>query len=166
MAKNHMKSQGPRTNGQYKQGYYRVLNTDKYTGDLTKVIYRSSWEAQFMRFCDTNPNIIGWTSEPDLACNYYDPLLKKMRKYYIDFAIVAQDNDGNISKWFIEIKPNKQIVPPTTPKRMTDKQTANFLHNAKAYIVNQAKFEAAKQFAAERGFKFGIVTENFLFKGV
>lgn len=164
MAKNFMKSQGPRQNSHFKQGYYRP--SEKYVGDPNKVIYRSSWEQQFMRFCDTNPNVISWTSEPDLHIPYYNPLEKRISRYYIDFAIVTRDNDGNVTKWFIEVKPSKQIVPPVTPKRMTDKQTDNYLRNAKHYIVNQAKFEAAKQFAAERGFKFGIVTENFLFKGV
>lgn len=164
MAKNIMKSQSPRANSHFKQGYYRP--SAKYVGDAAKCIFRSSWEAQFMRFCDTNPSVVSWTSEPDCTISYFDPLMKRVRNYYIDFAIVTQDSDGNITKWLIEVKPSKQIVPPPTPKRMTDKQTANFLHNAKAYIVNQAKFEAAKQFAAERGFRFGIITENFLFKGL
>jgi hypothetical protein len=49
---------------------------------------------------------------------------------------------------------------------MTDKQTASYVYAAKQYIVNQAKFEAAKEFASVRGLKFGIITENFLFKSI
>ena len=49
---------------------------------------------------------------------------------------------------------------------MTDKQTANYVYAAKQSIVNQAKFEAAKEFASVRGLKFGIITENFLFKSI
>jgi hypothetical protein len=49
---------------------------------------------------------------------------------------------------------------------MTDKQTANYVYAAKQFILNQAKFEAAKSFAATRGLQFGIITENFLFKSI
>jgi hypothetical protein len=163
MAKNFMKSQGPRQNGHYKQGYYGVVNREKYVGDISKVIYRSSWEEKLMRFCDLNENILSWSNEP-VAIPYYDPLTNVTRRYYVDFAIVTRDNNGTVTKWLLEVKPSKQISPPKAPNRMTDKQTDNYLRTAKAYIINQAKFEAAKLFAADRGFKFGIITENFLFR--
>lgn len=165
MAKNYMKSQGPRQNGLYKQGYYSPANPEKVVGDVNKLIFRSSWEFKFMRFCDTNASVVSWANEP-LSVKYYDPLSRKVRDYYIDFAIVVKDNDGTVTKWLIEVKPSRHIVPPKTPKRMTDKQTAAFLYSAKAYIVNQAKFEAAREFAAHQGFKFGIITENFIFQQV
>jgi hypothetical protein len=165
MAKNFMKSQTPRQNSHYKQGYYSPANPEKYVGDINAIIFRSSWEFKFMRFCDSNPNVVSWCSEP-LGVPYFDPLSKTGRTYYIDFAIVVVDRDGNATRWLIEVKPSKHISPPKTPLRMTDKQTTNFLYSAKQYIVNQAKFEAAKQFAAERGFKFGIITENFIFQQV
>ena len=58
------------------------------------------------------------------------------------------------------------MSPPTKPKRMTDKQTANYVYAAKQFVMNQAKFEAARDYAAQKGIKFGIITENFLFKSL
>jgi hypothetical protein len=91
---------------------------------------------------------------------------KRGHTYYIDFYVVTKDNDGREQSWLIEIKPDKYTKPPTAPDRMTDKQTANYVYAAKQFIVNQAKFEAAKEFASVRGLKFGIITENFLFKSI
>jgi hypothetical protein len=41
-----------------------------------------------------------------------------------------------------------------------------YLSHAKAYLINRAKFEAAKDYADSKGIKFGIITENFLFKNL
>jgi hypothetical protein len=49
------------------------------------------------------------------------------------------------------------------PERLTEKQTLNYARHAKAYIINTAKFRAAKEWAAKRAMRFGIITENFLF---
>ena len=40
------------------------------------------------------------------------------------------------------------------------------MYAAKQFVVNQAKFEAAKDFAMTKGLKFGIITENFLFNSI
>jgi hypothetical protein len=32
------------------------------------------------------------------------------------------------------------------------------------WITNQAKFKAAQRWAEARGYKFGVIDENFLFK--
>ena len=32
------------------------------------------------------------------------------------------------------------------------------------YLINQAKFKAAKLWAEKRNFKFGLIDEDFLFK--
>ena len=40
------------------KGQYKLLNRSKYKGNPGKIIYRSSWERNFMVYCDTNPNII------------------------------------------------------------------------------------------------------------
>jgi hypothetical protein len=84
----------------------------------------------------------------------------------VDFYVETKDNDGNIRKWIIEVKPNKYTKAPVAPKRMTDKQTANYMYAAKQFILNRAKFEAAREFAKGRGIQFGIITENFLFKSI
>jgi hypothetical protein len=151
--------------GAIRQGYFKPANPDKYLGDPNQIIFRSSWEFKFLKWCDSSPTIIAYSSEP-VGIVYYSPLDKRGHTYYVDFYIVTKDNDGNEQKWLIEVKPNKYVKPPTAPDRMTNKQTANYVYAAKQYIINQAKFEAAKDFAAQRGLKFGIITENFLFKSI
>ncbi len=151
--------------GAIRQGYFKPANPDKYVGDPTQIIFRSSWEFKFLKWCDSSPTIIAYSSEP-VGILYYSPLDKRGHTYYIDFYIVTKDNDGNEQKWLIEVKPNKYVKPPTAPDRMTNKQTANYVYAAKQYIINQAKFDAARDFAAQRGLKFGIITENFLFKSI
>mgnify|MGYP003334285652 FL=1 len=151
--------------GAIRQGYFKPANPDKYVGDPTQIIFRSSWEFKFLKWCDSSPTIVAYSSEP-VGILYYSPLDKRGHTYYVDFYIVTKDNDGNEQKWLIEVKPNKYVKPPTAPDRMTNKQTANYVYAAKQYIINQAKFDAARDFAAQRGLKFGIITENFLFKSI
>jgi hypothetical protein len=151
--------------GKIQQGYFKPAFPEKYVGDPTQIIFRSSWEFKFLKWCDHSPTVIKYSSEP-VGIPYYSPLDKRGHTYYIDFYVVTKDNDGREQSWLIEIKPDKYTKPPTAPDRMTDKQTANYVYAAKQFIVNQAKFEAAKEFASVRGLKFGIITENFLFKSI
>jgi len=151
--------------GKIRQGYFKPAQPEKYLGDPNNIVFRSSWEFKFLKWCDHSPTVIKYSSEP-VGIPYYSPLDKRGHTYYIDFYITTKDNDGNEQSWLIEVKPDKYTKPPTAPARMTDKQTANYVYAAKQYIVNQAKFEAAKEFALVRGLKFGIITENFLFKSI
>lgn len=151
--------------GKIRQGYFKPSNLSKYIGDPTKIIFRSSWEFKFLSWCDHSPTVIKYSSEP-VGIPYTSPLDKRGHIYYIDFYVVTKNSLGEEHAWLIEVKPDKYTKPPTTPKRMTDKQTANYIYAAKHYIVNLAKFEAAKEFALMRGLKFGIITENFLFKSI
>jgi hypothetical protein len=151
--------------GKIRQGYFKPAFPEKYVGDPTQIIFRSSWEFKFLKWCDHSPTVTKYSSEP-VGIPYYSPLDKRGHTYYIDFYVVTKDNDGREQSWLIEVKPDKYTKPPTAPARMTDKQTASYVYAAKQYIVNQAKFEAAKEFASVRGLKFGIITENFLFKSI
>jgi hypothetical protein len=153
------KEGGPR------QGYFRPANPEKYMGDVNKIVFRSSWEFKFLKWCDLSPTIIKYASEP-IGIKFFNPLDKRGHIYYVDFYIIVKDPNGNEYKYLVEVKPNKYINPPKKPDRMTDKATANYVYAAKQYIVNQAKFEAAKNFASQKGIKFGIITENFLFKSI
>jgi len=151
--------------GKVRQGYFKPANPDKYIGDVSSVIFRSSWEFKFLKWLDSSPTIVAYSSEP-IGIVYYNPLDKRTHNYYVDFYIVTKDANGNEKRFLIEVKPDKYTKPPVKPARMTDKSTSAYVYAAKQFIVNQAKFQAAKEYAKSRGLEFGIITENFLFKSI
>lgn len=148
--------------GKIRQGYFLPKNPEKYEGDVSQIIYRSSWEYKFLKFCDDNEKILKYSSEP-VGIAYWNPVSKKTCKYWVDAYIVTKDKSGNLKKWILEIKPLKYTQPPKPIKKMTEKQMKHYLSHTKAYLINRAKFEAAKDYADSKGIKFGIITENFLF---
>lgn len=152
-------------NGRVQQGYFIPKNPQKYVGDPSKIIYRSSWEFKFLEYCDLNEKVIEYSSEP-VGISYPNPILKKDSTYWIDCYMAVKNTDNSVTKWLIEIKPKKYLTPPEPPTRLTEKQVLNYARSAKTYLVNEAKFKAARAFAASRGMKFGIITENFLFDRV
>lgn len=153
----------PKHNSKTVQGYFIPKNPKKYKGDITKIIYRSSWEFKFLEYCDNSDSVVEYSSEP-IGIPYFNPITKKISKYWIDFYIMLKNKNGEIIKWLIEIKPNDYLKAPLPPKILTEKKTLNYVRQAKNYIINQAKFEAAKEYAKRNNMKFGIITENFLFK--
>lgn len=134
----------------YYQSQYIPVNKEKYLG--TKIpFFRSSWEYKFMKFCDTNPHILGWSSESH-RIPYIHPFTGKKTTYVPDFYIVYSDKYGNIHQEIIEIKPSKQIIE--NAKRPRDKAVA---------AINAAKWEMAKQWCKQQNINFRIITENELF---
>ena len=129
-------------------------------GNPTNIIYRSLWERRFMVFCDNNESVISWGSE-ELVVPYRSPIDNRMHRYYIDFVVKYKNNKGFSETRLIEVKPQKQCVPPEKPKKITKA----FLNEMKRYGINNAKWKAAKEFAENRGWKFQILTEKELFTG-
>ena len=177
MDNNKIKGLKPNYNGKYQQGYFKLNNPDKYMGNPV-IIYRSSYELRFMKWADSHPNIIKWNSE-DFKIPYINPCAKIVNNkfvqspanYYIDFFIVIEKN-GKRESWFVEVKPGMQI--PTSDQisrvsklmneeNVTDKKIKRYNTELKTLLVNRAKFLAAKKYAEDRGCKFGICDENFLF---
>lgn len=142
--------------GVYK-GRYRVNNTHKYRGDFNDVIYRSSWELKFMKWCDTTPSVLEWGSET-VIIPYRSPVDNKIHRYFVDFYIKVKNKDNKIVKYLIEIKPEKYTKPPSIPKRKTKK----FIEEVFQYGTNQAKWKAANEFCEDRNMKFLVLTEQDL----
>ncbi len=113
--------------------------------------YRSSWEFVFMKFCDENAHITEWASEP-MRIPYINPIKQSKTTYLPDFLIAYKDKSGNRIVELIEIKPKKQILGEARSER--DKIQA---------IINQAKWQAAEVFCAQKGIKFRVVTEDDIF---
>ena len=140
------------------KGKYKPSYPEKYNGDPTNIIYRSLWERKFCVHCDTNEKIIEWSSE-EKCIPYRSPLDGKIHRYFPDFLIKVKESDGSIKKYMIEIKPSKQTVPPPKPKR----QTKQYIAEVYEYAKNQSKWEAAREWCADRGYEFKVITENELF---
>jgi len=145
------------------QGYYRPRNPEKYKGDPGNIVYRSSWELKLMSYLDKHPNVKRWGSE-ELFLPYKSPIDGKIHRYFPDFYVEQVNADGVFEKILIEVKPKYQTLPPDTKKKMTPKGkiSKTFLNEVKNYGVNQAKWKAAKQYCADRGWRFQIMTEEHL----
>jgi len=164
-----------------KQGYYKVKNKEKYIGDSKLVIYRSSWEFSFMKWCDFSPSIKHWSSEP-VRIPYYDRVskldeLNKLgldpnkpknwvkKNYHTDFWVEVDKGQGDLEKWFIEVKPKHHLKKPRPPKVNSPlKEVKKFNRQAKAFLINEAKFAAINEWAKRNNCKFYIFTEDQLIK--
>jgi len=163
------------------QGYYNVTNKDKYIGDLSTVIYRSSWEYAFLRWCDFSPSILKFSSEPirvpyrdptstleecaKFGLNPKDPRNMKERGYNVDFWMQLQKPDGSIEKMFIEIKPKNKLIKPVPPSKDAPlKLQKKFVLEAKEYLVNEAKWTAMNEYCKKIGASFYVFTEDTLQK--
>jgi hypothetical protein len=135
----------------YSQGKYQIKNPDKYVGKGTPT-FRSSWEHVFMSFCDNNPNILKWASEP-IRINYKNPFTGKNTIYVPDFLIYYIDRSGNHSADVIEVKPKKETNLGEAKSRRDQAYT----------VLNMAKWEAAKAWCKQKGLNFKIVTEEQIF---
>ena len=157
------KTNPPHKRSRFRQGYYKLNNPEKYIGDPEKIIYRSSWEYRFCKYCDTTPEILKWSSEP-VAIPYISPLDNKQHNYFVDFYMKIQKPEETI-EYIVEIKPSKSLKPPVMKEGLvTMNRLKEYNDAAKTWLVNRAKFKAAEEFARINGKHFIIVTEEFLFK--
>lgn len=144
--------------GQSIKSIYKPSHPEKYLGNSNNIICRSSWERQFCRYCDVNPNIVKWASE-EFSIPYISPVDGRPHRYYPDFLIEVKEKSGKLKKYVIEIKPKKQTLPPVKKKRVTK----GFILEAKTYAVNQAKWKAAVNFCKDNLIEFKIITEDELY---
>lgn len=138
-------------------GIFRPSNPQKYVGDHTNIIYRSSWEARCMDWFDKNPNIISWASE-ELIVPYVSPVDGKWHRYFPDFLVKMKGKDGKTKTMMIEVKPKRQAQPPKPMKRVTKR----YITEVATYGVNQAKWKAAEEYCKDRTWEFRVITEDDL----
>lgn len=135
------------------RGKFSPRNAGKYRGDVSNIVYRSLWERQVFRWLDEQSNIKSWSSE-EVVIPYRCSTDGKMHRYFVDVKFELQD--GRI--FLVEIKPKKETVPPKNPGRKTKRYITEVL----TYVKNTSKWEAAKEYAADRGWKFEVWNEDFL----
>lgn len=131
------------------QGIYKVKNPSKYKGDHTNVVYRSGWEKSCMMFFDSSDKVKEWSSE-EVVIPYLYEVDKRYHRYFMDFKVTW--DDGKVS--LIEVKPHKETQPPTSAKR-----TKRYITEGLTFVKNQNKWEAANEYAKDRGWYFEIWTE-------
>jgi hypothetical protein len=96
---------------QWRQGLYTVKNPHKYLGDVTKVRFLSSWEYECCTYFDSNESVIKWKSEP-FAIPYFNPVKKRMAKYWPDFYVQYINPNNEVVTEVIEVKPIEQCKAP------------------------------------------------------
>ena len=138
----------------YYQGRYKPKFPEKYKGDASNIIYRSSWELNCMVYFDKNPDIVWWGSE-EFAIPYRSPIDGKRHRYFPDFIVKTIKGDIIV----FEVKPAAQSRPPEKKSKVTKK----YINEVATWGVNQAKWKAASEFCADRQWKFQVITEEQLF---
>jgi len=142
-----------RTHGNgYKQGFFTAKNPRKYRGNPEQIVFRSSWELRFMRWCDEQDAVEQWASE-ELVIPYFSAIDQKQHRYFMDFVISVRGRDGTLTTYMVEIKPHEQTQPPK-PSRSKYYQS-----KCLEYVKNQEKWKAAEVFARAHNMKFIIMTE-------
>ena len=140
----------------YKQGKFVPKNLNKYIGIKSEIFYRSSWEYRYMMWLDENESVLAWNSE-GAVIPYFSPVDQKMHRYFVDFLAKMRTRDGSEKTYAIEVKPKVQMLPPTTKNKI------RLVEETMTYVVNQAKWEAARTHFSKMGIHFIVINEDDLF---
>ena len=132
-------------------GRYRPSNPGKYSGDYRNVKYRSLWERQVFRWCDTSGSVKSWSSE-EIAIPYRCKTDGKAHIYYPDLKILFDNGETHL----IEIKPKSQTIQPKKQTRLTKSYVTSVL----MYAKNVSKWEAAQAWCKKQGYIFSVWTED------
>lgn len=170
--------------GKPHQGVYVPKHPEKVIGG--EIIYRSSWELAFARWCDDNPAVIEWGSEPcsveyrnpagvnfdtckRLRLDPMNPVNWPLNNYYPDFYVCLRNDDDvdgtDVKRLIIEIKPKAQTERPIAPASNAKLQEQKRYVNAvKTYLQNRKKWEAAIAWCNAKNYEFKVYTEDTLSK--
>ena len=139
------------------KGKFRPKFPNKYKGDHTNIIYRSLWERNCMVYFDQNPSVLKWSSE-EVIVPYKSPIDGRWHRYFPDFLIRVRNKEGMTETIMIEVKPLKETREPKKRSRVTKQ----YLYEVRTWGINNAKWKAAKDYCADRKWKFMIITEKEL----
>ena len=146
---------GGRRGSKYHQGIYKPVNKSKYIGDVENVVYRSGLELKMYKFFDLHPSILEWKCE-ETVIPYISPVDNRTHRYFVDVFIKYRTKKNEVKTCIIEIKPFSEVKPP----EKTGKKTKSFVYQVQTYLVNEAKWNAASEYAVSQGWEFKILTEQ------
>ena len=108
-----------------------------------------------MNWCDQNKSIVSWSSEETII-PYICGTDNRPHRYFVDFKIQVKSKDGTSKTYLVEVKPSKELLPPTT------KNKKRYLIEAHTFVKNQSKWKYAEQYCKDRGWMFKVITEKEL----
>lgn len=120
-----------------------------HNGDYVQC--KSGLEEKWMTKIDTHTSFIEWSYEKVHIPYYY----KRKRIYEVDLWARVLSSNGDIKEVLIEIKHSKSLNRP--------KGGRNFSQNLEEWEMNQAKWEAAREYAKHHGMEFHVLTEKSLY---
>lgn len=152
--------------GSPSKGSYLIQNVEKYIG-ITPILYRSSWEFAFCRFCDMNDKVVKWSCEsleiPYQTTNGIGQV--ENHRYYPDFYVeMISDQQDKYDRLVIEIKPKHETEFPIIQKKQSLKTLENYEYALLTYKKNLHKWAFTKDWCERRGLKYIIITEDDLKK--
>ena len=124
---------------------------------MNNIVYRSKIELRLMKYLDSHPSILAWSSEETII-PYVSPLDKKVHRYFVDMKAKLKTRDGSIKTYLIEVKWSTATVEPKVPK----KKTKRYYSDRKNWLVNTEKWKAAKALCEKKGWEWLILTEKQL----
>ena len=156
-----------KSNGDYKDGKYRLKNPEKFIGLNKEVQYRSSYELDAYKMFDTEPNVVRWCAESEqIKIPYVCSVDGSHHHYYPDaYTEVRTTNGKKIMKYVFEIKPKTKIVPPKKLRpNPSPREKKAYNRKMKEFIRIMDKKKAANEWCRVRGYKYEFMTEDFLYK--
>lgn len=105
------------------------------------------------KWCDHNPDVVMWSSE-ETVIPYRCRTDGAVHRYFVDLKITFKNGVTTL----VEIKPERQTQEPKPAKRRS--KTA--IMEALTYAKNRSKWDAAAEYAKNRGWMFEIWTEKTL----
>ena len=145
------------------KGKFKPKNRAKYKGDHTAITYRSLWELRFMRYLDTTPSVLKWSSE-EIVIPYRSPIDGRRHRYFPDFWVKVKTSEGLVKESLIEVKPKAQCSPPKGTPPKDRRKRGRFIREVKTWGINEAKWKAAKAYCDDRKWGWKILTEDDLTK--
>lgn len=137
-------------------GMYMPTNKQKYKGNINKITYRSNLEKYYFNYMDLNPQVLEWNSE-EVIVPYISPVDNTHHRYYIDLWVKVKTKNGKLKQVLIEIKPSNECDLPKMPESGL---TAGYKKACLTYLVNQKKWEYARNYAEKHNMTFQILTEK------
>jgi hypothetical protein len=110
-----------------------------------------------MLYFDRTDEVLEWQSE-EMFVPYKHPISGKIHRYYPDFLIKVSNKDKKIDTIMVEVKPFKETKEP----KIQTRKTRRYINEVKTYAINTYKWKYAREYCADRRWKFIIITEKEL----